>query len=147
MRRVDISSAALAVAQRNVNDYALADRINLIRSDIFANLPEKDVRPHHQQPTLRYRHGDGGVARRVSARAAHSRSYGGDDGMDAVRTIIKDAPRFLNPGGTLVVRTGTQPALAPNWHFRACRSCVADDRQRRRLRVPGQARRASINGR
>ena len=38
---VDISSAALAVAQRNVSDYALADRINLIRSDLFANLPEK----------------------------------------------------------------------------------------------------------
>src|SRR4029079_7458635 len=38
---VDISSSALAAAQRNVSDYALADRINLIRSDLFANLPEK----------------------------------------------------------------------------------------------------------
>ena len=38
---VDISSDALAVAQRNVSDYNLAARINLIRSDLFANLPEK----------------------------------------------------------------------------------------------------------
>ncbi len=38
---VDISSDALAVAQRNVSDYGLAARINLIRSDLFANLPEK----------------------------------------------------------------------------------------------------------
>jgi ribosomal protein L3 glutamine methyltransferase len=37
----DISSDALAVAQRNVADYGLADRINLIRSDLFANLSEK----------------------------------------------------------------------------------------------------------
>src|SRR3954451_9775398 len=38
---VDISSEALAVAQRNVSDYGLAGRINLIRSDLFANLSEK----------------------------------------------------------------------------------------------------------
>src|SRR5690242_16113706 len=37
----DISSDALAVAQRNVSDYGLADRINLVRSDLFDNLPEK----------------------------------------------------------------------------------------------------------
>ena len=32
---------ALTVAQRNVADYGLADRINLIRSDLFANLSGK----------------------------------------------------------------------------------------------------------
>src|SRR5204862_578830 len=39
---VDISADALAVAQRNVADYGLAARINLIRSHLFANLPEKN---------------------------------------------------------------------------------------------------------
>ncbi|HVO89277.1 MAG TPA: 50S ribosomal protein L3 N(5)-glutamine methyltransferase, partial [Casimicrobiaceae bacterium] len=38
---VDISADALTVAQRNVSDYGLADRINLVRSDLFANLSEK----------------------------------------------------------------------------------------------------------
>ncbi len=38
---VDLSSDALAVAQRNVADYGLAGRINLIRSDLCANLVEK----------------------------------------------------------------------------------------------------------
>ena len=32
---VDLSTDALAVAQRNVADYGLADRINLIRSDLL----------------------------------------------------------------------------------------------------------------
>ena len=102
---VDISSAALAVAQRNVSDYALADRINLIRSDLFANLPEKTYDLIISNPPYvttmameelpnEYRH--------EPALAL----AGGDDGLDAVRGIVKEAPRFLNPGGTLVVELG-----------------------------------------
>ena len=102
---VDISSDALAVAQRNVSDYGLADRINLIRSDMFANLSEKTYDLIISNPpyvtalamaTLppEYRHEP------ALALAA------GEDGLDAVRTILKEAPRFLEPGGTLVVEVG-----------------------------------------
>ncbi len=102
---VDLSPEALAVAQRNVSDYGLADRINLIRSDLFANLPEKSYDLIISNPPYvtgmamdelppEYRH---------EPRLALA---GGDDGLDAVRTLVKDAPRFLNPGGTLVVEVG-----------------------------------------
>jgi len=108
---VDISSAALAVAQRNVSDYALADRINLIRSDLFANLPEKTYDLIISNPPYvtamamdelpnEYRH------------EPELALAGGDDGLDAVRTIVKEAPRFLNPGGTLVVELGHNRAAA-----------------------------------
>ena len=108
---VDISSAALAVAQRNVSDYALADRINLIRSDLFANLPEKTYDLIISNPPYvtamameelpeEYRH------------EPELALAGGDDGLDAVRTILKEAPRFLNPGGTLVVEVGRNRAGA-----------------------------------
>ena len=119
---VDLSSDALAVAQRNVSDYGLADRINLIRSDLFANLVEKTYdliisNPPYVTGTAmdalppEYRH---------EPRLALA---GGDDGLDAVRVIIKDAPRFLNPGGLLLVEVGhnrsavegAYPRLALTW--------------------------------
>jgi ribosomal protein L3 glutamine methyltransferase len=108
---VDVSADALAVAQRNVADYGLAGRINLIRSDLFANLAGKDydliicnppyvtaldmetLPPEYlQEPKLAL--------------------AGGDDGLDAVRTILKEAPRHLAVGGTLVVEVGHNRAAA-----------------------------------
>jgi ribosomal protein L3 glutamine methyltransferase len=101
----DISSDALAVAQRNVADYGLADRINLIRSDLFTNLSGKTYDLIISNPPYvtamamddlppEYRH---------EPKLALA---GGEDGLDAVRTILAEAPRFLNPGGTLVVEVG-----------------------------------------
>jgi len=101
----DLSSDALAVAQRNVSDYGLAGRINLIRSDLFDNVPEKsyDViicNPPYvttmamEELPREYRH---------EPKLALA---GGDDGMDAVRTILREAPRFLETEGVLVVEVG-----------------------------------------
>jgi ribosomal protein L3 glutamine methyltransferase len=102
---VDLSSDALAVAQRNVSDYGLADRINLIRSDVYANLAGKNYDLIISNPPYvtamamdelpaEYRH---------EPRLALA---GGDDGLDVVRAIVKDAPKYLNPQGTLVVEIG-----------------------------------------
>jgi ribosomal protein L3 glutamine methyltransferase len=102
---VDISSDALTVAQRNVSDYNLAARINLIRSDLFANLPEKsydlvicnppyvDAMAMETLPDEYRREPELALA-------------GGEDGLDAVRVLVKEAPRFLDHGGHLVVEVG-----------------------------------------
>ena len=102
---VDVSTDALTVAQRNVADYGLADRINLIRSDLFTNLSGKSYDLIISNPPYvtalameelppEYRH------------EPQLALAGGEDGLDAVRTILKDAQRFLNPQGTLVVEIG-----------------------------------------
>lgn len=102
---VDLSSDALAVAQRNVSEYGLADRINLIRSDLFANLRDKSYdliisNPPYVPTTAmqalppEYRH------------EPPLALAGGADGLDAVRAIVDAAPRHLNPHGTLVVEVG-----------------------------------------
>jgi ribosomal protein L3 glutamine methyltransferase len=108
---VDISAGALAVAQRNVSDYGLADRINLVRSDLFANVPDKRYDLIISNPPY------------VTALAMEELPpeylkepqlalAGGDDGLDAVRAIVDAAPRYLAPGGTLVVEVGHNRAEA-----------------------------------
>ena len=102
---VDLSPDALTVAQRNVADYGLAGRINLIRSDLFTNLRDKRYDLVISNPPY------------VTATAmdALPPEYlheprialaGGDDGLDAVRAIVDAAPRYLSRGGTLVVEVG-----------------------------------------
>ena len=108
---VDISSEALAVAQRNVSDYGLADRINLIRSDLFENLSEKNYDLIISNPP----YVSASAMEELPDEYRHEPEIalaGGDDGLDAVRTILKEAPRFLNPQGTLVVELGHNRAAA-----------------------------------
>ncbi|MFO1310818.1 MAG: 50S ribosomal protein L3 N(5)-glutamine methyltransferase [Burkholderiales bacterium] len=108
---VDISSDALAVAQRNVSDYGLAARINLIRSDLFANLPEKSYDlvicnpPYVDAMAME-------ALPEEYRREPELALAGGDDGLDAVRVLLKEAPRFLDHGGHLVVEIGHNRAAA-----------------------------------
>jgi len=110
---VDISADALAVAQRNVSDYSLADRINLIRSDLFGNLSEKTYDLIICNPPYVTAMAMGELPREYRHEPEQALA-GGDDGLDAVRTIVKEAPRFLNNGGTLVVEVGHNRAGAEN---------------------------------
>jgi ribosomal protein L3 glutamine methyltransferase len=101
----DISPDALTVAQRNVAEHGLQDRINLIRSDLLSNLTEKTYdliicNPPYvttmamEELPAEYRH-EPAVA-----------LAGGDDGLDAVRIVLDKAPQFLAPEGLLVIEVG-----------------------------------------
>ena len=107
----DISPDALTVAQRNVADHGLQDRINLIRSDLLSNLTEKTYdliicNPPYvtsmamEELPAEYQH---------EPRIALA---GGDDGLDAVRVVLAKAPQFLAPNGLLVVEIGHNRAAA-----------------------------------
>lgn len=102
---IDLSADALAVARRNVDDYGLGARIELVASDLFAGLGDRQYDlivsnpPYVNAASMadlprEYRHEPG------MALAS------GDDGLDAARTILAQAPRHLRPGGTLVVEIG-----------------------------------------
>ena len=105
---VDLSTDALAVAQQNIADYGLQDRVIPIESDLFDGLKSKNPRrydliisnppyvTHESMLNLpaEYRHEP------VMALAA------GNDGLDIVHRLIKEAGCHLNPGGLLAVEVG-----------------------------------------
>ncbi len=102
---VDLSPAALAVARRNVDDYGLQARVALIESDMFAALKGRQYDLIISNPP--YVTGESMAAlpdeyRHEPAMALAS----GRDGLEHVRTILREAPQYLRPGGLLVVEVG-----------------------------------------
>jgi ribosomal protein L3 glutamine methyltransferase len=102
---VDLSPDALAVARRNVDDYGLAEQVELIESDLFSaltgrqydliisNPPYVTAESMQQLPT-EYRHEP------EMALAA------GDDGLDIVRRMLAQAATHLTTDGLLMVEVG-----------------------------------------
>ncbi len=102
---VDLSTDALEVAARNVSDYELSDRVNLIVSDMWNSLAGRQYDLIISNPP--YVTGESMAAlpdeyHREPAMALAS----GVDGLDHVRTILKGAAAHLNAGGLLVVEVG-----------------------------------------
>src|SRR5437667_17746 len=107
----DISSDALAVALRNVADHGLQGRVNLIRSDLLSNLTEKNYDLIVSNPP----YVTAMAMEELPPEYLHEPQLalaGGDDGLDAVRTILARAGDFLNPDGLLVVELGQNRAAA-----------------------------------
>jgi ribosomal protein L3 glutamine methyltransferase len=119
---VDLSTDALAVAVQNVADYELESRVHLHRSDLFASLPAarydviicnppyvnaesmNSLPPeYHHEPELAL--------------------AGGTDGMDLIRVLLRDAPKFMSDNGILVLEIGNErdffekafPTIEPVW--------------------------------
>lgn len=102
---VDISPGALEVARRNVDRHGLSDRITLVESDLFHSLPE--VPYHLIAANPPYVPADSLDALPGEYRAEPGLGLvSGADGLDAVVSILLDAPRFLGEDGVLVCEVG-----------------------------------------
>ena len=101
----DLSADALEVARRNVDDYALSDRVELIRSNLFDELEDRRYDLIISNPPYV-------TAKLMSAlpqeylREPEMALAGGFDGLDQVRVILREAPNYLNEAGLLVVEVG-----------------------------------------
>jgi ribosomal protein L3 glutamine methyltransferase len=101
---VDISADALAVARRNVDDYALNDRIRLIQSDAVADVHERYDLIICNPPYV--------TADSMAALPAEYRHEpelalaAGDDGLDFVRRLLASARKHLTNDGLLFVEIG-----------------------------------------
>ncbi|MHB1592302.1 MAG: 50S ribosomal protein L3 N(5)-glutamine methyltransferase [Sulfuricella sp.] len=102
---VDLSTDALDVARRNVADYGLEDPLSLIQSDLFTALEGRRYDlivsnpPYVNAPSMQTLPEE---YRREPIGALAS----GEDGLEHVRTILREAPKHLNKGGLLVVEIG-----------------------------------------
>lgn len=102
---VDLSPEALEVARINVDLYGLQDRLKLHQGDLMAplldqkydiiisNPPYVDAASMDSLPD-EYRH------------EPEMALAGGNDGLDLVHTLLRQAAKTLNPGGWLIVEIG-----------------------------------------
>jgi ribosomal protein L3 glutamine methyltransferase len=119
---VDLSPDALAVARRNVDDYHLQTRLRLVESDAFAGVAGQRYDVIISNPP--YVNAESMATlpeeyRREPVLALAS----GEDGLDFVRIILREAANHLNPQGVLVVEIGNNqseleqafPEIAFTW--------------------------------
>lgn len=101
----DISPAAIAIAEKNVKNHQLDEQVQVYQSDLFSalsgqkydiivsNPPYVDAEDMSILPEEFKREPELGLA-------------AGDDGLDLVKVILKEAANYLNPEGILVVEVG-----------------------------------------
>ena len=113
---VDLSADALAVARRNVADYRLEDRLELIAADLFDGIEGRRYDLIVSNPPY-VAEGDPHLAhlRHEPALALAA----GADGLACLRAIVAGAPAHLQPGGRLIVEHGHDQASAVRELFRA----------------------------
>ena len=102
----DISDDALAVARINVDKHKLGKRITLIQSDLL-----NDVKGPYDLIVCNPPYVNSQSMAELPQEYRHEPSMalaGGDDGMDLVRRILKDAPSRLSPIGVLVLEIGNE---------------------------------------
>lgn len=102
---VDLSADALTVARRNVEDYALTDRLQLLQSDLFDGLENHRYDLIVSNPP--YVNAESmAMLPPEFKREPKLALAGGEDGLDLVHIILKQARSHLKPGGLLVVEIG-----------------------------------------
>lgn len=105
---IDISPEALAVAQRNIDDYELNDRVQTLQSDGFSALNVS----HHGKYQLIVSNPPYVDARDFQGMPDEFKAepvlglVSGHDGLDLVRKILAQAADFLSDDGLLLVEVG-----------------------------------------
>ncbi|OYD84641.1 50S ribosomal protein L3 N(5)-glutamine methyltransferase [Azospirillum brasilense] len=103
---VDLSADALEVAKRNVTDSGFEDRIALHHGDLFAPLKNRKYDVIITNPP----YVDAEAMAALPPEFRHEPEMAlasGEDGLDIVRRILKEAPKHLTPEGGLLCEFGT----------------------------------------
>ena len=102
---IDISPDALAVANINIANYGLQERITAIQSDMFAALQGKSYDliisnpPYVDAPSM-------ALLPQEYRNEPQLALGSGNDGLDHTHTLLREAKNHLNDGGLLIVEIG-----------------------------------------
>lgn len=116
----DISFEALEVANRNIEQHGLEERVYTVQSDGFEGLPGQRFDLIVSNPP----YVDAEDFAEMPAEYHHEPALGlacGEDGLDLVRRMLAEAADHLTPNGTLIVEVGNSQvhvqALYPEVDF------------------------------
>jgi release factor glutamine methyltransferase len=102
---IDISEAALAVAQRNARRHGVAERIRLVRADLLDGVEERfdliAANPPYVAESDR-----AGLQPEVRDYEPALALFAGTDGLDAIKRLLDTVPDHLRPGGWFLFEFG-----------------------------------------
>ena len=103
---VDISEPAIVIARRNADLHRVSDRLNILSSDVFENVPTEAfdliVSNPPYVPLTEYRD----LQPEVRDHDPRMAVTDGSTGLTIIERIIAEAPGYLNSGGHLLVEIG-----------------------------------------
>jgi len=110
----DISSAALAVAKRNAQRHAVADRIRFIECNLL-DAWRSPISLVVSNPPYVGRREAASLPVEVREHEPASALYGGQEGYELYGPLVTEAANLLTPGGILVLELGhnSLPAVQP----------------------------------
>ena len=107
----DVDPRSLETARENVLALGLEDRVRLVKSDLFKEIGDPDS--YHlvvSNPPYVAAEEYSRLPPEVAEHEPKGALWGGEDGLDVIREIIRDAPGFLEEGGFLLLEVGETQA-------------------------------------
>lgn len=107
---LDISSSALEVAQRNAEKHGVLERLTFLESDVFNTLKSEiwnlKFSTIVSNPPYIPQTDSAMLQREVKDFEPHTALFGGADGLEIVRRLLADAPKYLEEKGYLMFEIG-----------------------------------------
>ena len=103
---VDISPAAVKLAQENIKANDLSSSVSIMEGDLFEPVSDKQFNLIVSNPPYIPHSDINGLQPEVTRFEPLSALDGGDDGLDYYRRIIPESIKHLTPGGWLMLEHG-----------------------------------------